>query len=95
MTTDPAVACRLALDGLGIAILPIWMATHPDVVDGLVRILPLWKPTPISLCALYSGVLRLTPKIKAFLDFVEPHIGTDRDPRLRGNKASLCFGQRQ
>jgi DNA-binding transcriptional LysR family regulator len=95
MTTDPAVACRLALDGLGITILPIWMATHREVVDGLVRILPLWKPTPISLCALYSGASRLTPKIKAFLDFVEPHIGTDRDPRLHGNSASLCFGQRR
>jgi LysR family transcriptional regulator, transcriptional activator for dmlA len=94
MTTDPAVACRLAVDGLGITILPIWVATHPNVVDGLVRILPLWKPTPISLCALYSGASRLTPKIKAFLDFVEPHIGTDRDPRLRGNTASLCFGRR-
>lgn len=39
--------------------------------------------------------LCLTPKIKAFLDFVEPHIGTDRDPRLHSNSASLCFGQRQ
>jgi DNA-binding transcriptional LysR family regulator len=95
MTTDPAVACRLAIDGLGITILPIWMATRPDVVDGLVRILPLWRPTPISLCALYSGASRLTPKIKAFLDFVEPHIGTDRDPRLQGNSASLCFGHRR
>jgi LysR family transcriptional activator of dmlA len=95
MTTDPVVACRLALDGLGITILPIWMATHPDVVDGLVRILPLWKPTPISLCALYSGASRLTPKIKALLSFVQPYIGTDRDPRLHGNTASLCFGRRQ
>jgi LysR family transcriptional regulator AphB len=94
MTTDPAVACRLALDGLGITILPIWMATHREVVDGLVRILPLWKPTPISLCALYSGASRLTPKIKAFLDFVEPYIGTDRDPRLHGNTAGLCFGHK-
>jgi DNA-binding transcriptional LysR family regulator len=92
MTTDPAVHCRLALDGLGITILPIWMATHPDVVDGLVRILPLWKPTPVSLCALYSDASRLTPKIKAFLDFVGPYIGTNRDPRLHGNTASLCFG---
>jgi DNA-binding transcriptional LysR family regulator len=93
MTTDPEVHRRLALDGVGIAIFPIWMATHPDVVDGLVPILPSWKPTPIFLCALYSGASRLTPKIKAFLDFVEPYIGTDRDPRLHGNTAGRCFSK--
>ena len=93
MTTDPAVHCRLALDGVGITILPIWIGIHPDVADGLVPILPLWKPTPIFLCALYSGASRLTPKIKSFLDFVEPYIGTVRDPRLHGNPASRCFSK--
>jgi DNA-binding transcriptional LysR family regulator len=93
MTTDPEVHRRLALDGVGIAIFPIWMATHPDVVNGLVPILPSWKPTPIFLCALYSGASRLTPKIKSFLDFVEPYIGTDRDPRLHGNAAGRCFSK--
>jgi LysR family transcriptional regulator, transcriptional activator for dmlA len=91
MSSDPAVCRQLALDGVGITMLPIWMAKHPDVATALVPVLPLWKPEPISLCALYTGSSRLTPKIKVFLDFLEVYIGTDRDPRLHGNAASVCF----
>jgi LysR family transcriptional regulator, transcriptional activator for dmlA len=91
MSSDPAVCRQLALDGVGITMLPIWMAKHPDVATALVPVLPLWKPEPISLCALYTGSSRLTPKIKVFLDFLEAYIGTDRDPRLHGNAASVCF----
>jgi LysR family transcriptional regulator, transcriptional activator for dmlA len=91
MSSDPAVCRQLALDGVGIAMLPIWMAKYPDVTNALVPVLPLWKPEPISLCALYTGSSRLTPKIRVFLDFLEGYIGTDRDPRLHGNAASVCF----
>jgi LysR family transcriptional regulator, transcriptional activator for dmlA len=43
------------------------------------------------LCALYSVSSRLTPKVKVFLDFIDTHLGTDRDPRLHGAKAKECF----
>jgi LysR family transcriptional activator of dmlA len=91
MSSDPAVCRQLALDGVGIAMLPIWMAVHPEVANALLPVLPLWRPEPISLCALYTGSSRLTPKVKMFLDFLEVYIGTDRDPRLHGNAASVCF----
>lgn len=83
VTSDPHVHLTLALQGLGISILPLWMAEWPEVSKKLVPILPRWKPDPISVCALFSGQSRLTPKVQVLLDFLEEYFGTDKDPRLR------------
>ena len=83
VTSDPHVHLTLALQGLGISILPLWMAEWPEVRKRLVPILPRWKPEPISVCALFSGQSRLTPKVQVLLDFLEEHLGTEKDPRLR------------
>ena len=83
VTSDPHIHLTLTLQGLGISILPLWMAAWPEVRRHLVPILPQWKPEPITLCALFSGQSRLTPKVQVLLDFLEEFIGTDRDPRLR------------
>ena len=91
VTADPVVHLDLALDGLGIAILPIYMAKRPDICDRLVPILPQWKPDPITLCALFSGSARLTPKVQVLLDFLGEYLGTDRDPRLHQIPAKGCF----
>jgi DNA-binding transcriptional LysR family regulator len=50
---DPGVALTFALSGLGITVLPLWLAKRQNIRNGLVAILPLWKPGPITLCALY------------------------------------------
>jgi len=91
ITSDPGVALKLALDGAGIAILPLWMASEPPIRKQLVRVLEQWKPAPVSFCVLYSESSRLTPKIKVFLDFLEAYIGTEKDPRLRGMRAKDFF----
>ncbi|MEO6911729.1 MAG: LysR family transcriptional regulator [Edaphobacter sp.] len=83
VTSDPYVHLSLAVQGVGICILPLWMATRPEVRNQLAPILPQWKPEPITLCALFSGQSRLTPKVQVLLDFLAEYIGTDRDPRLR------------
>jgi DNA-binding transcriptional LysR family regulator len=80
----PGVNLRFALDGLGITLLPLYIAKHPDNVKRLVPVLPLWEPEPLQVCALFAGSSRLTPKIRALLDFLDEYIGTDRDPRVRG-----------
>jgi LysR family transcriptional activator of dmlA len=90
-TSDPGVALQLAIDGAGIAILPLWMSCEPSVRKQLVRVLETWKPAPVTFCVLYSESSKLTPKIKVFLDFIENHIGTDKDPRLRGMRPKDCF----
>jgi DNA-binding transcriptional LysR family regulator len=91
MTGDPSVGLQLALDGTGVTILPLWMALDPAVAKRLVPVLAMWRPTSITLCALYSVSSRLTPKVKVFLDFIDKYLGTDQDPRLRGTKAKECF----
>ena len=82
---------QLALDGLGIVALPLWMAKAPALRDLLVHVLPDWAPSPVPLVALYCSPNAVTPKIKKVLDFLGEYIGTDRDPRLEQTKASECF----
>jgi hypothetical protein len=69
---------RLALDGAGVTMLPIWMAKNPAIADELVPVLRDWRPHSLPLCALYSGTSGMTPKVKAFLDFMTGYLGTDR-----------------
>jgi len=91
VSSDPAVGLKFAVDGLGIAVLPLWSAGRSNVRDALVRVLPLWKFDPITLCALFFGPSRLTPKVEALLDFLGEYIGTERDPRLQNQPAKGCF----
>ena len=46
---------------------------------------------PVTLCALFSGHSRLTPKVHVLLEFLAEYIGTARDPRLRGVDAKGLF----
>jgi len=94
ITSDPTVALKLALSGFGVAVLPLWMAKSPDVSDALTPVLPLWSPEPITLCALFYGPTRLTPKVQILLDFLEEYIGTDRDPRVEQGLAKGYFTDR-
>jgi LysR family transcriptional activator of dmlA len=91
VVSDPVVHLDLALSGLGIAILPLYMAKRPGTRNRLVPILPLWNPEPLTLCALFSGPARLTPKVQVLLDFLAEYIGTDRDPRLHSVPAKGLF----
>jgi DNA-binding transcriptional LysR family regulator len=90
-TGDPVVSRQLAMDGIGIVVLPLWMAKAPAMRDILVHVLPGWAPSPIPLAALYCSPNALTPKIKNVLDFFSEYIGTDKDPRLDHTSASECF----
>lgn len=94
VTSDPAVAMKLAISGCGVAILPLWMAKGPDVRNALMPILPQWTPEPITLCALFSGPSHLTPKVQALLDFLDEYLGTDHDPRLNQDLAKGYFTDR-
>ena len=68
---DPVVHLRLCMDGVGIAILPNWLANDHMRKRRIVRVLPDWEPSPIELYVLYPTRLSMTPKLKAFLDFME------------------------
>lgn len=75
---DPTVALELVTSGFGIAVLPLWMAKRADIRNRLSSVLPQWSPEPITLCALFSGPSRMTPKVHALLEFLDKYLGTDR-----------------
>lgn len=89
--SDPGVHLELACKDVGIAVLPLWMAEEPAAQKSLVRVLPAWKAEPVTVCALYSGPTRVTPKVRVFMDFMSKYFGTDLDPRLNGRKPKDLF----
>jgi len=70
---DVSVAQRLAEDGVGIALLPSYLAQSSKT---LTPILPRWESPPISLFVLYPSRRGTTPKVRAFVDFVADRIGS-------------------
>ena len=92
-TWDPAVMCNMVSKGLGIGVLPLYMARQPAIRRRLVQVLPQWNPRPAIISALYFGPAALAPKIKVFLDFVEQFIGTERDPRVKEAPFEGLFGK--
>jgi len=68
---DPVIHLRLCLDGVGVAILPHWVLSDHVRKQQIVRVLPDWTPSPIELYMLYPTRLSMTPKLRAFVDFVE------------------------
>lgn len=88
---DPTVLLDLTLRHCGIALLPLYMGRWPETSKKLIHVLPRWTPQPVTLCALFSGQSRLTPKVHVLLDFLGEYIGTPRDPRLRGIDAKGLF----
>jgi DNA-binding transcriptional LysR family regulator len=68
---DPAIQQRLCLDGAGIAILPNWIALDNVRRKQLLRVLPEWTPASLELYVLYPTRLSMTPKLNAFLRFMD------------------------
>lgn len=67
------------------------MGRRKGLHNRLIPVLPQWSPEPITLCALFSGPSRLTPKVQVLLDFLGEYIGTDQDPRLQQMPAKGLF----
>ena len=58
----------LAAEGLGIALLPHFLAT-PLVAQGrLTQILKDWERVPVAVSAIFTSSRYMTPKVRAFVD---------------------------
>jgi DNA-binding transcriptional LysR family regulator len=57
-----------AIEGLGIAQLPLLVAHAAHSSGALVRVLPEWDSPPIPTHALFPSSRYLTPKVRAFID---------------------------
>lgn len=57
-----------ALQGLGIALLPLVVVREQLVQGTLVRVLPLWKRPDVPVHAVFPSARYLTPKVRAFIE---------------------------
>lgn len=68
-------ALGMVVEGLGIALLPSFMAA-PDVRNGeLDVVLPDWRPIPVPVHAVFSSSRYLAPKVRAFVDLAKDKFG--------------------
>lgn len=68
---DPVIHRRLCLDGSGLAILPEWLVKSEVQTGRLIRVLAEYVPTPMELYLLYPTRRSMTPKLKAFVEFIK------------------------
>lgn len=57
-----------ALQGLGIARLPLAVVKNLPETLHLTRVLPEWSPPPVPVNAVFPGLRYLTPKVRSFID---------------------------
>lgn len=74
-TNEAYLLLRAAFEGIGIAMLPTFVAA-PHIAKGtLVHVLPEWKPADLSLYAIYASRRNLPVATRAFIDFAAEKIG--------------------
>lgn len=82
---EATIRCRLAagslsvqreaaIAGLGIARLPTFVCQDALASGSLIRVLPEWHPDAVPLQAVYPSRRLLTPKVGAFLDFLDAEL---------------------
>lgn len=62
--------------GLGIAMLPSFRCNAALASKKLVRVLPAWSSPHASIHAVYASTRHLSPKVKAFVDHLREHMGS-------------------
>jgi DNA-binding transcriptional LysR family regulator len=68
---DPIIHHWLCLDGVAVAILANRLVAGGVTKKQLVRVLPEWIPSPLEIYVIYPTRLSMTPKLNAFLEFME------------------------
>lgn len=63
--------------GLGVAVLPDWLAREDLVSGRLVRVLPLWNAKELPVHVIYQGQRLLPARVRAFIDFAVTYMTTE------------------
>ena len=66
---------RFVKEGMGIAMLPDFLAVHPGFGDGLVRLLPDWEATPAHLFAVTPSELQ-PERVRKLISFMKENFET-------------------
>lgn len=67
---EPSISRRLAVAGVGIALINHAAATEDVNSGALIRVLSDHEPDPVELHALHSARLDTSPKVRAFVEFL-------------------------
>ena len=91
IVSDAEMQLTMAQNGLGVALLPLWLAHASVVAERLVRVVPDFEADPILFNVLHSGQSRIAAKERAFLAFLDSIVATQLDPRMQGQAPSAFF----
>ncbi len=91
IVSDAEMQLAMAQRGLGVALLPLWLAHSSVVSEILVRVLPEFEGVPILFNVLHSGKSRLAAKERAFLAFLDNIVSSPADPRVQGQAPEDFF----
>ncbi|KJF93656.1 LysR family transcriptional regulator [Photobacterium angustum] len=65
---------RSVLDGVGIALLPVWMVDNEINAGRLKQLMPSYKTQPLPFHAIYTNNRYVSLKIRCFIDFIKEKI---------------------
>lgn len=71
---DPTIAFEMVLSGMGIGLLPVFFCTEAILSGALVPLLEDWLASPILLSAVFPTTRERSPKVKAFLQFLQENL---------------------
>jgi LysR family transcriptional regulator, regulator for bpeEF and oprC len=78
ISNDPGALTALVLAGAGVTIMP-YHASQPYVEQGLMQpVLERWSPQPLHLHLQWLRSRHLAPRVRAFVDHVQAHVGEVR-----------------
>ena len=88
-TNDPEALYMALCDGVGAALLPLWLVGVDLKAGTLVRLMPGYHAPDSAIHALYPPGRHLSPKVRAFVDFLAARIGgreswSDDEPATPG-----------
>lgn len=63
--------------GLGVLVLPDWLAREDLVAGRLVRVLPQWNAPELPLHVIYPGQRHLPARVRAFVEFAVTYMTTE------------------
>ncbi|MDQ0997001.1 DNA-binding transcriptional LysR family regulator [Phyllobacterium ifriqiyense] len=66
----------MAIAGLGLVLLPMFIAAEPLRAGRLIPVLPQAKPLPYNIYAVYPPTRHVSAKVRAFVDHIARHIGS-------------------
>lgn len=69
------ILCEGAVAGLGVALLPTFIAGKELQAGRLVTVLPDWKPTTLQLCLLYPPNRHLATRVRLLVEFIYERFG--------------------